>query len=237
MDYDILLFDADATLFDFDKAEKIAFFEIAAQNGVIPTDSNFEIYRKFNLKNWEDLENGLVSKERLLVRRFEQFYAALNIQSGDPVKFNREYLSALSTKNILFDYALTLVKNLKNAGMRIFLITNGVTSVQDGRISASPIKDYLDGVFISEQLGVCKPEKLFFDLIAKRIENYDKKRTIVIGDSLTSDIRGAINAGLDSIWLNLKNAPYPKNMNITFEAKSLKEVEKILLSGRKIQKQ
>lgn len=231
MKYDILLFDVDATLLDFEKAEELAFFEVAKENKVNPTSQNFEIYKKFNLQNWADLENGLVTKERLLVRRFEQFYEALEINDGNPEKFNNDYLVALSSKAVAFDYAETLLKNLKNANKRIYLVTNGVTSVQNGRISSSPIQKYIDGIFISEQLGTCKPQKLFFDLIANKIENYDKSRAIVIGDSLSSDIRGANNAGLDNIWLNIKHLQRPADINITFEANSLEEIENILLNN------
>ena len=228
MSYDILLFDADRTLFDFDESEKLAFFEVAPNYGVIPTDENFELYKKINNENWHALELGLFKKEVIVVRRFEQFLQAVNA-SGDAVEMNDEYLTALSQKSILFKDALPLLQALKAHGKRIYIITNGVTKVQEGRLHGSPIEPYLDGVFISEQMNVSKPQKLFFDLVAERIENYSPKSALVIGDSLTSDIQGANNAGLDCIWFNPENAPTPQNYRITHNVQTFSQMENILL--------
>lgn len=228
MSYDILLFDADRTLFDFDASEKLAFFETAPKYGVTPTEENFELYKKINNQNWEALEKGLFKKEEIVVRRFAQFLQAINVEANAE-KMNEDYLDALSKKSILFDDALPLLKDLKSAGKRIYIITNGVTKVQMGRLKDSPILPYLDEVFISEQMNVSKPQKLFFDLVAQKIPNYSHQKAIVIGDSLSSDIQGANNAGLDCIWLNLDNAQNNKGLNITFTAKSLAEIKDYLL--------
>lgn len=230
MSYDILLFDADRTLFDFDESEKLAFFEIAPKYGVASTDENFELYKKINHENWQALELGLVTKEILVVRRFSQFLEAVNCY-GDAVKMNDDYLTALSKKSILFKDTLPLLEKLKRANKRIFIITNGVTKVQEGRLKDSPILPYLECVFISEQMNVSKPQKLFFDLVAQKIEGYDAKRTLVIGDSLTSDIQGANNADLDCVWLNPENAPNDKGLRVTFEAKSLDDIANFILNG------
>ena len=167
----------------------------------------------------------------MVVRRFEQLYEYLGIKNGNAVKFDDDYLHALSKQSILYDYSMQLVDNLKKANKRIFLITNGVTKVQEGRIKGSPIEPYFEQVFISEQMGVAKPQKLFFDLVAQKIKNYNHSRAIVIGDSLTSDIQGANNANLPCVWLNWDNANPPPSLNITFEAKSLKQVETFLLNN------
>lgn len=230
MSYDILLFDADRTLFDFDASEKLAFFEVAPTYGVNPTEENFILYRDINNQNWEALEKGLFKKERIVVRRFEQFLDALGIK-GDAVKMNDDYLNALSTKSILFEETIPLVTKLKEAGKRIFIITNGVTKVQLGRIKDSPLKPFLEEHFISERMNVSKPQKLFFDLVAKQIKDYSPNSAIVIGDSLTSDIQGANNAGLDCIWLNMDGKKAPDNLRITFEAKNLPEIGEFLLKN------
>ena len=229
MSYDILLFDADRTLYDFDASEKLAFFEVAPNYGVIPTDDNFELYKKINNENWQALEMGLFKKDRIVVRRFEQFLQAVGVQ-GDAVKMNDDYLTALSKKSILFEDTIALVERLKQAGKRMFLITNGVTKVQLGRIDGSPLQPYLENIFISEQMNVSKPQKLFFDLVAQNISNYSSERAIVIGDSLTSDIQGANNAGLDCIWLNPENAPNEKGLRVTYEAKTLMQIADFILS-------
>lgn len=230
MSYDILLFDADRTLFDFDESEKLAFFEIAPRYGVASTNENFELYKKINHENWHALELGLVTKEVLVVRRFAQFLEAVHAV-GNAQKMNDDYLTALSKKSILFKDTLPLLEKLKGAGKRIFIITNGVTKVQEGRLKDSPILPYLEQVFISEQMNVSKPQKLFFDLVAQKIEGYTPENALVIGDSLTSDIQGANNAGLDCVWLNLENAPNDKGLKVTFEAKSLDEIGKFILNS------
>lgn len=230
MSYDILLFDADRTLFDFDESEKLAFFEIAPRYGVASTNENFELYKKINHDNWHALELGLVTKEVLVVRRFAQFLEAVHAV-GNAQKMNDDYLTALSKKSILFKDTLPLLEKLKGAGKRIFIITNGVTKVQEGRLKDSPILPYLEQVFISEQMNVSKPQKLFFDLVAQKIEGYTPENALVIGDSLTSDIQGANNAGLDCVWLNLENAPNDKGLKVTFEAKSLDEIGEFILNS------
>lgn len=230
MSYDILLFDADRTLFDFDESEKLAFFEIAPRYGVASTNENFELYKKINHENWHALELGLVTKEVLVVRRFAQFLEAVHAV-GNAQKMNDDYLTALSKKSILFKDTLPLLEKLKGAGKRIFIITNGVTKVQEGRLKDSPILPYLEQVFISEQMNVSKPQKLFFDLVAQKIEGYTPENALVIGDSLTSDIQGANNAGLDCVWLNLENAPNDKGLKVTFEAKSLDEIGEFILNN------
>ena len=230
MSYDILLFDADRTLFDFDESEKLAFFEIAPRYGVASTNENFELYKRINHENWQALELGLVTKEVLVVRRFAQFLEAVHAV-GNAQKMNDDYLTALSKKSILFKDTLPLLEKLKGAGKRIFIITNGVTKVQEGRLKDSPILPYLEQVFISEQMNVSKPQKLFFDLVAQKIEGYTPENALVIGDSLTSDIQGANTAGLDCVWLNLENAPNDKGLKVTFEAKSLDEIGKFILNS------
>ena len=230
MSYDILLFDADRTLFDFDESEKLAFFEIAPRYGVASTNENFELYKKINHENWQALELGLVTKEVLGVRRFAQFLEAVHAV-GNAQKMNDDYLTALSKKSILFKDTLPLLEKLKGAGKRIFIITNGVTKVQEGRLKDSPILPYLEQVFISEQMNVSKPQKLFFDLVAQKIEGFTPENALVIGDSLTSDIQGANNAGLDCVWHNLENAPNDKGLKVTFEAKSLDEIGEFILNS------
>ncbi len=230
MSYDILLFDADRTLYDFDKSEELAFYEVAPNYGVKCTSEIFNLYREINHKNWEDLEKGLFTKERIVVRRFEQFLCALNITGANASKMNDDYLNALSTKSILFEETLALLERLKNAGKRIFIITNGVTKVQLGRINGSPLQNYVEKLFISEQMGVSKPQKLFFDLVANEISNYNPQKALVIGDSLTSDIQGANNAGLDCIWLNQDNKIAPAKYNITFTATTLAQIGDFILS-------
>lgn len=230
MSYDILLFDADRTLYDFDKSEELAFYEIAPKYGVPCNSEVFNLYREINHKNWEDLEKGLLPKERIVVRRFEQLLQRLNLPYDNASQMNEDYLNALSTKSILFEDTIPLLERLQKAGKRIFIITNGVTKVQLGRINGSPLQKFVEELFISEQMGVSKPQKLFFDLVANKINGYNQTSALVIGDSLTSDIQGANNAGIDCVWLNLDNKTAPSHYSINFTATNLQQIGDFILS-------
>lgn len=229
MSYSILLFDADRTLLDFDKSEELAFFETVPLFGIKPTEQNLDIYKRCNKANWEALEKGLISKPRLLVKRFEDFLTEIGMPIFSASEMHEKYTQILSQKSILLDGALDMIKTLHQHGKRLFVITNGVTAVQKGRLFPSPIFPYLENVFISESMGVSKPQKLFFDLIQKQIPNFNASECIVIGDSLTSDIQGANNAGLDCMWLNVDNDPKPDNLRIDYQVFNFTQMQQILL--------
>lgn len=229
MSYNILLFDADNTLFDFDKSEKLAFFETLPLFGITPTEHNYSIYTRCNKQNWEALERGLIEKPRLLVKRFEDFLTEIEKPIDCAEQMHLKYTKLLSTKSILFEGALEMIKKLHKNGKRLFIITNGVTAVQEGRLYPSPIYPFIERVFISESMGVSKPQKLFFDLIEKQIPNFKRDECVVIGDSLTSDIQGANNAGLDCIWFNLEKKNAPNNLKINFEVFGFDKMLEILL--------
>ena len=170
-----------------------------------------------------------MTKAEILVKRFEEFLAFLNMDIAPAKEMHEVYTDKLSKVSILFEEALPMVERLFNAGKRLFIITNGVTKVQKGRVFPSPIFKYLENIFISESMGVSKPQKKFFDLVAEQIPNFDASKAIVIGDSLTSDIQGANNAGLDCIWFNPENTPTPQNYRITHNVQTFAQMEDILL--------
>ena len=228
MKYDILLFDADNTLFDFDASERLTFFEFAPEFGIEPTEENYELYKKFNLETWAEIEKNSAPKDELLVLRYKKLFDALNIKA-DTEKANLAFLKILSTKGILYDDTIDLLESLKKAGKRIYLITNGVTEVQEGRIAATDTLKYFDGIFISEKVGASKPSKEYFDSVMRTIPDFDKRNALVIGDSLSSDIKGANNAGIDSLWFNPKQKTTPDNLKINYQAHSLKEIKEMLL--------
>lgn len=228
MSYDILLFDADNTLFDFSAAERECFFELAPLYNIPQTENAYEAYRDFNLESWKDIEKGVADKHFLLLRRYVKLFDYLGID-GDAEKLNDDFLNKLAEKSIVYPYTPALLKNLAACGKRIFMITNGVASVQHGRLDRSEIKNSFEKVFISEEAGASKPHKDYFEFVAKHIEGFDKKKAIVIGDSLTGDIAGANGYGLDCIWFNPENLPMPAKYKANFIAKTLQEVENYLI--------
>ena len=200
MKYTTLLFDLDNTLLDFNKAEENAIIKIMEQYGIEPSSENIKLYSGINDKKWKALERREITKERLLVERFEDFFKAVGVDA-DCVRVNLEYREYLAQGRFLVDGALEVCRELKKK-YKMHLITNGTTAVQKGRLDGTELRACFDRVFISDEIGFVKPEKEFFDYVLKATGETDRTKILVIGDSLSSDIAGAVNSGFDSCWLN-----------------------------------
>ncbi len=200
LSYDILLMDADETLLDFCRSERYALQTTLAAHGVDMTDAMQEAYHDINRLLWEQLERGEITRDRLKVERFERFLATIDLKM-DAAAFNTAYMQAIGTKGFVFDGAVELLQILSKH-YRISIITNGTASVQHTRFADSGLLDYIDDLFISEEIGADKPSTVFFDRVCESLGNPDRSRLLVIGDSLTSDIRGGIQSGIDTCWYN-----------------------------------
>lgn len=229
--YEWLLFDADNTLFDFDAAEEHALTRTLLKFGV-PAEPRFKKgYQAINDKLWKDLENGLISRERLSVRRFEILLQAIGME-GDPVAWNSYYMSALSQCSTLIPGAEALCRRAAQK-YTLALITNGSPEIQHKRLDNSPLGQYFgDRVFISEEMGCHKPEKLYFDKVLATLGVGNQRgKVLVIGDSLSSDIRGAFNAKLDSVWIHWPSAK-PGAIKPTYEVENLAQLTEFLNAHR-----
>lgn len=193
--YDIVLLDADETVYDFKRAEKTAVSLTFEQFGVDPTDEVISQYSAINLRCWKALERGELDREELKSYRFQQLFEQIGAPPADYRAVNDCYLNHLSHQAFLLDGALEFVQKL-HEHCKIYLATNGLTVAQTGRFDRAAIKPYVDGIYISEQIGVSKPEKAYFDYIFRDLNITDKSRVIMVGDSLTSDMLGGRNAGL-----------------------------------------
>ncbi|MEG2421168.1 MAG: YjjG family noncanonical pyrimidine nucleotidase [Oscillospiraceae bacterium] len=197
MKYDFVLFDADNTLFDFDLAEHLALAGALRAIGLPDDDATEARYLSLNRPLWQAFDRGETTIAALTVERFRLLLDALD-SPYDPADFNRDYLRRLGDCGQLLPGALSLVQTLA-PHCTLAVITNGVTSVQKSRFAVSPLTPYLSGVFVSQELGVRKPEPLFFDAVCRSLGIENRSRAVVVGDSLTSDICGARRAGMDSI--------------------------------------
>ena len=226
MKYEFLLFDADHTLFDFNKSEYFAlknaldFYSLPSTNDVI------ERYSVINIKYWKMLERGEIDKKSLMLARFVEFAKEYGFEDKAEV-LSDLYMTNLAREAHLFAGALEMVEKLSKK-YRLFIITNGVKSTQDGRFGISPITKYFEKIFISEVIGAEKPSKVFFDAVENGIEGYSREKAIVIGDSLSSDIKGALNAGIDCIWYNPIKKEAPEGWQITHIVESFDEILEIL---------
>lgn len=204
MNYTTLLFDLDDTLFDFLASEKRAINFLMGDYGIEPTEEQHRLYSEINAAKWKKLEKGELTRKELGIERFADFFEQIGIDA-DPVEANRKYMEYLSQPGILLDGALETCKKLSEK-YSLYLITNGTGFVQRGRLKNSPLMLYIKAVFISEDIGFNKPSREYFDYVLANIDEKDKSKVLVIGDSLSSDIAGAKNSGLDACWVNRKSS-------------------------------
>ena len=200
--FDIVLLDADETVYDFKLAEKTAVSLTLREFCVEPTDEVVSRYSAINLSCWKALERGELTREALKPTRFKMLFEELGAPAVDFAAVNAMYEDNLSRQSFLLDGALDFVKKLHKY-CRIYLATNGLTVPQTGRFNRAAIRPFVDGVYISEQIGASKPDKAYFDYIFRDLAVTDTSRMIMVGDSLTSDMLGGRNAGLTTcLYLN-----------------------------------
>ena len=197
-----VLFDLDDTLFDFHKAEKIALTKTLVHFGIDPTEETLALYSTINAAHWKRLELGEISREEVKVGRYRELFETIGVEC-DPVKATAYYESMLAIGHYFMPGAPELLGELYRK-YRLYIVSNGTAKVQEGRIGSSGITKYMDGIFISQILGANKPDKQFFDICFAEIPDFSLSETVIIGDSLSSDIKGGINAGITTVWFNPK---------------------------------
>ena len=207
MSYKFLLFDLDHTLLDFDAAEDVALTHLLKDEGVEEIQVYKDYYVPMNKALWKDLEQKKISKQELVNTRFSRLFAHFGVEK-DGAYLAERYQFFLSKQGQIFPGVEDLLKNLIHQGYELYAATNGITTIQAGRLEQSGIATFFKEIFISEQLHTQKPDAAFYEKIGARISNFDKKYALMIGDSLSADIQGGNNAGIDTIWYNphhLKN--------------------------------
>lgn len=225
MSYTSLFLDLDNTLLDFDKAEAVAVRQVLQNHALPSDDSAVRLYSAINKSFWERFERGEIPKCDIFEGRFcvllESFHA-----EGDPKTLSAEYGQYLSKGYYTVDGTFDLLDYLKEKQYRLYAVTNGLSTTQYNRIACSGLKPYFDGVFVSEEAGFQKPEKEYFDYVIRRIPEKNKANILIIGDSQSSDILGALNAEIDACWFNPKKAEprYPSK----YEIARLAELKTIL---------
>ena len=227
MKYNTFLFDADDTLFDFYNTGKRSFLKACRDNGVPAIETDYDIYSEINQKRWDLFSKGLIDKQSVVIGRFDEYKSVKNVQF-DSEDFFKEYEKNLSETCILFPETVEVLSSLKSDGARVYIITNGLKTVQRNRLSLSGLYPLLDGVFISDEMGFTKPSKEYFDLVEKGISNFDKKKTLIVGDSLVSDIPLGNNNGIDTCLINRDGKKIENDVPYTYEIKNLKELYKFV---------
>lgn len=227
MGYEVLLFDADETLFDFRKGENFAFLKcIDDFNLSEDKEACIKLYKEINTLIWQEFEKGLITSKDLKVERFRRLLKALNIE-GDAEEISNTYMKYLGMSTFLFDGVEELIKDLSK-DYRLVIVTNGLKEVQTNRISKSAIGKYFEAVIISDGIGIAKPDARIFEYALDSINYKDKSKVLMIGDSLTSDIKGGINAEIDTCLYNPDKKVNDTDIKPTYEIHKLEDLKNIL---------
>jgi 2-haloacid dehalogenase len=225
--YKLILADADDTLFDFEKAEKSAF-----ERSFIEMEHNLDVEgmkQKYNIINkllWNDVEKGLLTSKQVRVERFRRLFHDLDVRFSAE-EFSELFIRYLSEGAFLLDGAEELCKYLSSK-YKLVIVTNGIKDVQLSRMKRSSIKQYIYDMIISEEVGVSKPDPRIFEFALKKLDHTDKKSVIMIGDSLSSDIQGGINFGVDTCWFNPKNLENGTTLKPTHHIQRIDQLYDIL---------
>ena len=227
MTYKFLLFDLDHTLLDFDSAEDIALTQLLQEEGVVDIKAYKDYYVPMNKTLWKDLEQKKITKQKLVNTRFSRLFAHFGIEK-DGVYLAERYQFYLAQQGQVYSGAMELLDNLIDRGYELYAATNGITTIQTGRLVQSGLAPYFNQVFISEQLQTQKPDALFYEKIGQQIAGFSKEKTLMIGDSLTADIQGGNNADIGTIWYNPHHLENHTQAHPTYEVDSYQALLELL---------
>ncbi|WP_373218021.1 YjjG family noncanonical pyrimidine nucleotidase [Ruminococcus sp. 5_1_39BFAA] len=223
---DTVLFDLDNTLLDFSKAERIALKAALERMGLQPGNEMLDRYSVLNGEQWKLLELGKLTREEVKERRFELLFQeyGLNCSAKEATEI---YEKLLEIGHYFVEGTPELLEELFSK-YRMYIVTNGTASVQKCRMKSAEIEKYFSGVFISEEIGFDKPTREYFDRCFAKIQGFQKENAVIIGDSLTSDIRGGKNTGIRTIWFNPKHIQNNTDIQPDHEIECLNEIPELL---------
>lgn len=223
---EFLFIDLDDTILDFKKAEYLALRKTLEDFGIEPTEQRCALYSRINQLHWEALERGELTRAQVLVGRFAALFAQLGIEA-DAQACSERYARNLSVGHYFLPGAREAVERLSRK-YKLYLASNGTAKVQAGRLESADISHFFQDIFISQDMGADKPAKDYFDRCFARIPGFDPKKAMIIGDSLSSDIQGGINAGIATCWINPGHKPAKNGIRPDYELESLTQLEALL---------
>ena len=226
--YKYLFWDVDGTVLDFLAAESCAIKALFKKYELGEcTDEMIEVYSKINSKYWGFLEKNKMTKSEILVGRFLEFFDLFGIDRDLAETFNKDYQEELGEYIVFVKDAEEVLLDEKGKYMLV-AVTNGTKVAQKKKLSRSGLDKVFDAVFISEDVGFEKPNIEYFEYIFEKLNIEDKKGVLIIGDSLTSDMKGGVLAGIDTCWYNPLHKPNNLDINITYEIDELVKLKEIL---------
>ena len=223
-----ILWDFDNTLLDFDVAEKAAIISTfkSMELGDIDDDM-IKMYIEINVKYWQKIEKGEINKNLALTKRYEEFFIKIGVDPKCAFEFNQRYEIALADTIVYIDDSFNIVNSLKGQ-YKQYIVSNGAVAVQKARLKKSKFDSLMDGIFISDEINAEKPNIEFFNYVFETIKCEDKSELLIVGDSLTSDIKGGNNAKIATCWYNRKGQVAPSSYKIDYNIRHLNEIYDIL---------
>ncbi len=223
---EFLFLDLDDTILDFKKAEHIALEKTLRAVGIEPTEEVCALYSRINISYWERLERKELTRAQVMVGRFEEFLRTMGV-AADVDECAASYARNLGIGHYFLPGAEEAVAQLAKK-YKLYITSNGTASVQSGRLKSANISHYFEDIFISQDMGADKPAKAYFDACFARIPDIDPAKTMIVGDSLTSDILGGKNAGILTCWINPAHKPGREDIRPDYEIESITQLETLL---------
>lgn len=222
-----ILWDVDNTLLDFDYSMRNSLKQCFLTLGITDTDEIIERYAEINDMYWKKLERGEVTKTQLLVARFKDLLTEFHMEHVDYIKFKEEFQDNLGIIYSYLDDSLTICKSLQTK-YKQYVVTNGVARTQHSKLGLSGFKDVMNGLFISDEIGFNKPDKRFFERCLEQVEEKDIEKILIVGDSLTSDIKGGNSVGIKTCWYNPQEKVLADGYYVDYEIRNLHDIYEVL---------
>ncbi len=227
MKYDWILFDLDNTLMDFSNASHKAFHRLLESHGIRHAEELYPVYKQVNFEIWKDFEKGKIDASTLKAKRFHDFFMKIGVKGIDSKESNDTYVNHVIEYSTMLEGSLELLESLKGR-VKLAIITNGLKEAQRPRIKRLNIDHYFDVIVVSDEIGVAKPQKGFFDFVMNECGFPEKQKTLVVGDSLNSDIKGGLDYGLPTCWCNLFGQENKGGLKPDFEINHLSQLHSFI---------
>ncbi len=221
-----ILFDLDDTILDFHTAERHAIRQSFEEFGIPVSEEILARYSEINIGCWQRMERGEMTRAEVLVGRFEKLFHEMGVDTPARSVQDR-YESLLESGHYFVPGAPELLEELY-PDYDLYLVSNGNAVTQESRLKSAGIGRYFKGIFISETIGVNKPAKVFFDACFAAIPGFRREDALIVGDSLSSDIRGGFNADVRTCWFNPAGICAKGELRPDFEIRALGELPALL---------